>query len=428
MTVDQNDSFNVSKAETFEALGHPTRIRILQILSERPLPFTELKRAAGIESNGLLSFHLGKLKDLVKLNAAGSYAVTDEGREALRVVDASRTGADRTTRRGRSLSIPHPRAVIAALLIVILVLSSIAVIQQYQVNELNHSLDNITSHDQNALLFGSSLSTTTTAQGQTLVVYLADLNTLDSKNSLPLSSGPLAMNLSSPPCSSFPGGIAVYEGAYDLGNVSSATRISLYASNFYDCGNAPITDSFTFGPLQNVTTSFDLAGYYDTSGTLRAFLPGIYTVVSGDEWGNVKVMHFHVAAPPLNLERTGPVSSFPASWLTPCNESASGNVTTALYLGLNSTSALDHINLNQVYAQILSSAGFDYDSAGRGWVVSEWFERGPSENNAIGGQVVASFILTSGGVPSGYVLAAYDLAGGAVSVTASAVQTTSCSG
>jgi len=31
-------------------------------------------------------------------------------------------------------------------------------------------------------------------------------------------------------------------------------------------------------------------------------------------------------------------------------------------------------------------------------------------------------------VPSGYVLAAYDLAGGAVSVTASAVQTTSCSG
>jgi hypothetical protein len=95
---------------------------------------------------------------------------------------------------------------------------------------------------------------------------------------------------------------------------------------------------------------------------------------------------------------------------------------------LNSTSALDHINLNQVYAQILSSAGFDYDSAGRGWVVSEWFERGPSENNAIGGQVVASFILTSGGVPSGYVLAAYDLAGGAVSVTASAVQTTSCSG
>ena len=62
---------------------------------------------------------------------------------------------------------------------------------------------------------------------------------------------------------------------------------------------------------------------------------------------------------------------------------------------------------------------------GAAGVVSEWFERGPSENNAIGGQVVASFILTSGGVPSGYVLAAYDLAGGAVSVTASAVQTTS---
>jgi DNA-binding transcriptional ArsR family regulator len=87
MTDDQDDSFNASKAEVFEALGHPTRIRILQELSEKPLAFSELRRAAGLESNGLLTFHLGKLKDLVKLNSDGAYALTDGGREALRLIE-----------------------------------------------------------------------------------------------------------------------------------------------------------------------------------------------------------------------------------------------------------------------------------------------------------------------------------------------------
>jgi DNA-binding transcriptional ArsR family regulator len=86
VTDNPDDSFNASKAEIFEALGHPTRIRILQELSEKPLAFSELKRSTGLESNGLLTFHLGRLKDLVKLNPEGAYAVTDEGREALRLI------------------------------------------------------------------------------------------------------------------------------------------------------------------------------------------------------------------------------------------------------------------------------------------------------------------------------------------------------
>jgi DNA-binding transcriptional ArsR family regulator len=91
MANDQDDSFNASQADVFDALGHPTRIRLLQALSERPLAFSELRRAAGLESNGLLTFHLGRLRSLVRLNPEGAYALTDEGREALRIVEASRT-------------------------------------------------------------------------------------------------------------------------------------------------------------------------------------------------------------------------------------------------------------------------------------------------------------------------------------------------
>jgi DNA-binding HxlR family transcriptional regulator len=79
------NDFNRDRAELFEALGHPTRIKILQVLLKSPLGFSALKRETGIESNGLLSFHLGKLEGLIKI-VDGNYALTDEGKDALRIM------------------------------------------------------------------------------------------------------------------------------------------------------------------------------------------------------------------------------------------------------------------------------------------------------------------------------------------------------
>ena len=88
--MSQNENhFDSSRAELFEALGHPTRVKILRILRERPMSFSELKRETGIESSGHLQFHLGKLSSLVKADAVGNYALTDEGRDALQVAQAA---------------------------------------------------------------------------------------------------------------------------------------------------------------------------------------------------------------------------------------------------------------------------------------------------------------------------------------------------
>src|SRR5215472_6134006 len=81
--------FDERRAEFFEALGHPTRIRILQFLAEGEQSFSELKRKLEIDSSGNLSFHLGKLASLVKTNSDGNYALTDDGKEAVRVVETS---------------------------------------------------------------------------------------------------------------------------------------------------------------------------------------------------------------------------------------------------------------------------------------------------------------------------------------------------
>jgi|GEM_PF-1441954 len=88
------DGFSKDRAELFEALGHPTRIRIVQILADAPLGFADLKKALGIERSGLLQFHLGKLQNLVKDTPEGSYALTDEGREAARISTTGEAGGN----------------------------------------------------------------------------------------------------------------------------------------------------------------------------------------------------------------------------------------------------------------------------------------------------------------------------------------------
>ncbi|MCD6096328.1 MAG: helix-turn-helix domain-containing protein [Thermoprotei archaeon] len=72
--------------ETFEAIAHPLRIKILKLLAERPMGFSELKRELGIKSSGKLDFHLKKLENLIALNSDGRYTLTKEGYAALQAI------------------------------------------------------------------------------------------------------------------------------------------------------------------------------------------------------------------------------------------------------------------------------------------------------------------------------------------------------
>ena len=72
---------NVQKI--FDALGHPTRIQILKVLSEGSLGFADLKKKTGIESSGHLQHHLTKLNGLIKTDEYGKYCLSDEGKDAL---------------------------------------------------------------------------------------------------------------------------------------------------------------------------------------------------------------------------------------------------------------------------------------------------------------------------------------------------------
>ncbi len=68
---------------TFDSISHPIRIRIIRMLYEGPMSFSELKARLGLKSSGKLDFHLGKLKGLVEKGADGRYMLTREGHAAL---------------------------------------------------------------------------------------------------------------------------------------------------------------------------------------------------------------------------------------------------------------------------------------------------------------------------------------------------------
>jgi DNA-binding transcriptional ArsR family regulator len=73
-------------AELLEKISHPTRIKVLELLLDNPMNFSQLKAALNIESNGNLDHHLKKLDTLIYLDAGGLYKLSDDGKEAIRAV------------------------------------------------------------------------------------------------------------------------------------------------------------------------------------------------------------------------------------------------------------------------------------------------------------------------------------------------------
>ncbi len=134
MGSEDESKFDAAKAELFEAVGHPNRIRILQALDGGPVGFADLKKKVGMESSGHLSFHLGKLDHLVALNPEGRYTLTGEGREALSMIQTVREkGNGRWTRP--SLGVGKP--LVAVLLAAIVVLAAFGAIQQLEITNLS---------------------------------------------------------------------------------------------------------------------------------------------------------------------------------------------------------------------------------------------------------------------------------------------------
>ncbi|NJE84449.1 ArsR family transcriptional regulator [Thermococcus sp. CX2] len=73
-------------ARTLKALANPDRIRILKMLSEKPMGFKEIKEALGVESP-TVSHHLKLLVKTRMVRKGDKYEITPDGRLFLRLLE-----------------------------------------------------------------------------------------------------------------------------------------------------------------------------------------------------------------------------------------------------------------------------------------------------------------------------------------------------
>ena len=171
------------RAEVFDALGHPTRILILKVLSEGSLGFADLKKKVAIESSGHLQHHLTKLNGLIKTDEYGKYCLSDEGKDALLTVQTVENASpSRAKEKARKLNFSKTlgsKPVVFLLIALLIASTSIAV---YEYNQIGNAVNPSSPELNNAgYLSGSKLNLISanasyqTINGQACVVINATI-------------------------------------------------------------------------------------------------------------------------------------------------------------------------------------------------------------------------------------------------------------
>lgn len=120
------------RAEVFDALGHPTRILILKVLSEGSLGFADLKKKTAIDSSGHLQHHLTKLNGLIKTDEYGKYCLSDQGKDALVTVQTVENASPKKETKVNEHRKPKiGLKSVAFLLISLLIVSSAVAVYEY---------------------------------------------------------------------------------------------------------------------------------------------------------------------------------------------------------------------------------------------------------------------------------------------------------
>jgi hypothetical protein len=91
-------------------------------------------------------------------------------------------------------------------------------------------------------------------------------------------------------------GYEILQGNYGLSNFTEGTALWLQPppSLLGCCGQGEESPtSYAFQPLGEANVlSGSYAGYFAGGSTYTPLSPGIYTVLAGDEWGDVAILHF----------------------------------------------------------------------------------------------------------------------------------------
>jgi hypothetical protein len=169
----------------------------------------------------------------------------------------------------------------------------------------------LTNQSAGGLIIRSELNSSRIASGATVGITVSDYNPSSMELNLSKESVWAVDGLSTGGCPSlyFPFGIAVYQGRYTSANLSQAVPLQIFPATpcpmlvRYITGYLfqPTSDNATVLPGSGavpMAMGVSVSGTYNATGNhygqLTTFTPGTYTVVAGDEWGNLAFAYFIV--------------------------------------------------------------------------------------------------------------------------------------
>jgi hypothetical protein len=182
-----------------------------------------------------------------------------------------------------------------------------------------NGINSVSKKFANGLSLSISVNPQIIKPGYPVHIVISESNTLSKTNNLRVSNKWPMSGLSVGICGteSYPFGVAVFQGSYTNANLSTATPLELYDPNTQVMGCVPPVSNITAydfksssdiatldGNAINGNATFEMSAQVigginwvgnPPNAVQQYFEPGVYTVVGGDEWGNMIILHFTVS-------------------------------------------------------------------------------------------------------------------------------------
>jgi hypothetical protein len=124
----------------FNALKHPIRRKILRIINESPVTYTEILSQLGID-NGLLNYHLENMKDLIAKREDGGYLLSEFGKAAVGLTQKVEESPRKAETSPKGLFSKQLKGITLILLVGAVSLSYLYLTQSAELNQKNIALD-----------------------------------------------------------------------------------------------------------------------------------------------------------------------------------------------------------------------------------------------------------------------------------------------
>ncbi len=136
----------------FKSLKHPVRRRILRMLNDKPMTFMEIVEQLDVSSSHL-TYHLESLGELLAKTELGQYRLSSFGKATVHAMKGVQEAPELERRRPKKLARKW-KAAFAALMVVVLLLSSFGVYQYSEMVQMVEEQRRIEAENQQLLSWG----------------------------------------------------------------------------------------------------------------------------------------------------------------------------------------------------------------------------------------------------------------------------------